>query len=192
MRFIPRLAILSLAVLGCHAAWADDEIWTRSTLLDSPDGPKRELAAKGIDLGLDLTQFVQGLQNSGDGWPYGGKVDLRFRLDGQKLGTWAGFFVTGHVEYNYGSNANGDAQGLNIFPVNTALGYPSLNDEHVLAAVHAGLQPDDRADSRACSTCSMPHRAGRSSAAAASTPSGTWPLPHRSPTSRRPTSTACR
>ena len=127
MRSIPRFAFISLAVLGSHAAWAADDLWTRSTLFDTPGGPKQELAAKGVDLGLDLTQFVQGLQNSGDGWPYGGKVDLRFRLDGQKLGTWAGFFVTGHVEYNYGSNANGDAQGLNIFPVNTALGYPSLN-----------------------------------------------------------------
>ena len=39
---------------------------------------------------------MQALQNDGTGWANGGKFDLRFRLDGQKLGTWPGFFVTGH------------------------------------------------------------------------------------------------
>ena len=116
-----------LAALGCSAAWAEDDLWTRSTLLDSPGGPKQTLAAQGVDIGFDVTQFVQGLTSHGDGWPSGGKADLRFRLDGHKLGTWPGFFVTGHLEYNYGSNANKDARGLNIIPANTALAYPSLN-----------------------------------------------------------------
>ena len=102
MHSIRKLAIASLAMLAGGTAWAEDDIWTRKTLLDVPGGPKQELAAKGIDIGFDITQFVQGLQNSGDGWPSGGKADLRFRLDGQKLGTWPGFFVTGHAELNYG------------------------------------------------------------------------------------------
>ena len=58
----------------------------------------------------------------------GGKVDLRFRLDGQKLGTWAGFFVSGHIEWNYGGGVNQAAPGLNIIPVNIGLAYPSHND----------------------------------------------------------------
>ena len=31
----------------------------------SPGGPKQELAAKGVDLGIDLTDFMQALQNDG-------------------------------------------------------------------------------------------------------------------------------
>ena len=120
-----------LACVAAGGAWAQDDIWTRKTLLDSPGGPKQELAAKGVDLGFDVTQFVQGLSGSGKGWPSGGKADLRFRLDGQKLGTWAGFFVTGHAEYNYGSSANQDAAGLNIIAVNTALAFPSLNSSMI-------------------------------------------------------------
>jgi len=128
MRLLTRRVIMALALLGCNAAWAQDDLWTRATLLDAPGGPKQSLAAKGVDIGFDVTQFVQGLTDDAHGWPSGGKADLRFRLDGQKLGTWPGFFVTGHLEYNYGSNANKDARGLNIIPVNTALAYPSLND----------------------------------------------------------------
>jgi porin len=131
MRLFRNFAIASMAVLALAGARAQDDIWTRKTLLDSPGGPKQELAAKGVDLGFDVTQFVQGLNGSGKGWPSGGKADLRFRLDGQKLGTWAGFFVTGHAEYNYGSNANQDAAGLNIIAVNTALAFPSLNSSMI-------------------------------------------------------------
>ena len=131
MRSLRHLAVTSLAVLTVNTAWADDEIWQRPTLLDSPGGPKQELAAKGVDIGIDVTQFVQGLQDSGAGWPSGGKADLRFRLDGQKLGTWPGFFISGHAEYNYGNNANQDAAGLNVIPVNTALAYPSQNDSMI-------------------------------------------------------------
>lgn len=53
--------------------------------------------------------------------------DLRIGLDGHKLGTWAGFFVSSHVEVNYGSDVNEDAPGPNIIPINSALAYPSLN-----------------------------------------------------------------
>jgi porin len=122
------LILALLLVMSGGSAWADDDdIWTRKTLLDAPGGPKQELAAKGVDLGFDVTNFLQALQNGGSGYANGGKVDLRIRLDGQKLGTWAGFFVTSHIEYNYGSSVNQDAPGLNIIPMNTALAYPSLN-----------------------------------------------------------------
>jgi porin len=121
------LFLALLATVASGNAWADDDLWTRKTLFDAPGGPKQELAAKGVDLGLDLTDFIQALQTGGSGYANGGKVDLRVRLDGQKLGTWAGFFVSSHIEYNYGSSVNQDAPGLNIIPMNTALAYPSLN-----------------------------------------------------------------
>ena len=120
-----------MAALTTPAAWADDDILRRSTLLDSPGGLKQELAAKGVDIGIDVTQFVQGLQDSGAGWPSGGKADLRFKFDGQKLGTWPGFFVTGHAEINYGNSANQDAKGFNIIAVNTAQAFPSVNDSMI-------------------------------------------------------------
>ena len=127
MRSNPGLIVALLAMLmGGNARAADDDIWRRSTLLDSPGGPKEQLAAKGVDLGIDVTQFMQALRTSGSGVANGGIFDLRVRLDGQKLGTWPGLSISSHIEYNYGSSVNQDAPGLNVIPVNTSLAYPSL------------------------------------------------------------------
>jgi len=125
MHMIRPLATLALSALACTVAWADDDIWTRATLLDVPDGPKQVLKAKGIDLAVDVTHFLQGLETGGSDYANGGKADLRIRLDGQKLGTWPGFFISSHIEYNYGNDVNQAAPGLNIIPINTALAYPS-------------------------------------------------------------------
>jgi len=100
MHMIRPLATLALSALACTVAWADDDIWTRATLLDVPDGPKQVLKAKGIDLAVDVTHFLQGLETGGSDYANGGKADLRIRLDGQKLGTWPGFFISSHIEYN--------------------------------------------------------------------------------------------
>jgi porin len=122
------LAIAALALAVATAPRAEDDLWTRSTLADTPDGVKRELSAKGVDVSFDVTNFLQALQNGDSTSAFGGKADLRLRLDGQKLGLWPGFFVSSHIEYNYGTDVNQAARGLNIIPVNTALAYPSLND----------------------------------------------------------------
>ena len=61
------LFLALLATVASGNAWADDDLWTRKTLFDAPGGPKQELAAKGVDLGLDLTDFIQALQNGGSG-----------------------------------------------------------------------------------------------------------------------------
>lgn len=124
-----RATILALATTFAGSAAADVDLWQRKTLADYDGSPKRELAAKGVDLGFDVTNFMQALQNSyGSGWTNGGKADLRLRLNGEKLGLWRGFFVSSHIEYNYGNSVNQDAPGLNVIPINTALAYPSLND----------------------------------------------------------------
>lgn len=124
-----RAVTLAFASAVAGNAAADDDLWQRKTLADYDGSPKRELAAKGVDLSFDVTNFMQALQNSyGSGWTNGGKADLRFRLDGEKLGLWRGFFVSSHIEANYGNSVNQDAPGLNIIPINTALAYPSLND----------------------------------------------------------------
>ena len=124
MHMIRLLAMVALSALACTVARADD-LWTRTTLLDSPDGPKQDLKAKGVDLGVDVTNYLQGLEDDGKEFANGGKADLRIRLDGQKLGLWRGFFITSHVEYNYGNDVNQAARGLNIIPINTAMAYPS-------------------------------------------------------------------
>ena len=124
MHMIRLLAIVALSALACTVAGADD-LWTRTTLLDTPDGLKQDLKAKGVDLAVDVTNYFQGLEDDGEEFANGGKADLRIRLDGQKLGLWRGFFVTSHVEYNYGNDVNQAARGLNIIPINTAMAYPS-------------------------------------------------------------------
>ena len=45
MRSIRHLYLALLAVPACSAVWAQDDLWTRATLLDAPGGPKQELAA---------------------------------------------------------------------------------------------------------------------------------------------------
>jgi porin len=120
--------LAALWLSAVPAAFAQDDFWARKTLLDSPGGPKQALAAQGVDLSFDVTNFLQGLQNGDKDLANGTKYDLRFRLDGEKLGLWPGFFVSSHVEYNRGTDVNQSAPGLNIIAVNTALGYPSLND----------------------------------------------------------------
>ena len=83
------LFLAFLATVAGGNAWAQDDIWTRKTLLDSPGGPKQELAAKGVDLGFDVTNFMQALQNGGSGYANGGKVDLRVqarRTEARHLG----------------------------------------------------------------------------------------------------------
>ena len=124
MHMIRLLAIVALSSLACTVAGADD-LWTRTTLLDSPDGAKQDLKAKGVDLAVDVTNYFQGLEDDGKEFANGGKADLRIRLDGQKLGLWRGFFITSHIEYNYGNDVNQAARGLNIIPINTAMAYPS-------------------------------------------------------------------
>jgi hypothetical protein len=91
-----RYLLALTAATVASAAGAQDDLWKRATLLDAPGGPKQEWADKGVHIGLDVTDFLQALQNDGSGWANGGKVDLRVRLDGHKLGTWQGFFVTSH------------------------------------------------------------------------------------------------
>ena len=121
-----RQAVLLALALPC-VCWSQDDWLQRRTLLDSPGGPKQQMAASGVDMSFDVTHFMQALQSAGTGTANGGKADLRFRLDGEKIGLWRGFFVTGHLESNYGSDVNRDAPGVNVIPINTALAYPSQN-----------------------------------------------------------------
>lgn len=90
-------------------------------------GPKEALRRHGISVELWSTQFYQGLA-AGSGnrtWQYGGKGDILITVDGEKLGTWPGFYVNFHEEMVYGRDANALGDG-SLIPVNTALAFPRL------------------------------------------------------------------
>ncbi len=88
---------------------------------------QQSLAALGVNLNGGVTGFGQGLA-AGDGEygvPFGGKADVLLGLDGSKLGLWAGFSVSAHLEQDFGQSANQRGDGA-ILPVNTALAFPTL------------------------------------------------------------------
>ncbi|MEO7851547.1 MAG: hypothetical protein ABIR94_04715 [Rubrivivax sp.] len=131
-----------------------------------------------MDVSAQLTQFMQHLQDADKGWPTGGKFDFRFTLNGQKLGLWPGFFVTSHWEAHYGDGANQDAARLNIIPVNTALGYPSLNSSMISLLFTQAFSPTTALTLGLFNMFDVAH-AGRWWAVAASTSSGTCRWPRR-------------
>jgi len=85
------------------------DIWHRSTLTGDWFGVRNDLAAKGITFDMSLTQVYQGIVSGGkdEAWKYGGRGDLRFNLDTQKLGLWPGGFFTVEVEGNFTNSVNG-------------------------------------------------------------------------------------
>ena len=104
---------------------------TLSGFLASPEltdgwfGVRPELQQHGLTLNSSLTQFFQGLV-SGQGnheVEYGGKLDLTFAIDGQKLGLWPGLSVNGYGGFRYGETTN--SAGEPLVPSNTALFLPT-------------------------------------------------------------------
>lgn len=80
------------------------DLVTRSTLSGDWGGLRNELAAKGLTLDMSLTQAAQGIVHGGKdtGWQYGGgRGDIIFNLDTQKLGLWPGGFLNVEAEGNF-------------------------------------------------------------------------------------------
>jgi porin len=100
------------------------DIWHRSTLTGDWFGVRNDLAAKGITFDMSLTQVYQGIVEGGknEAWKYGGRGDLTFNLDTQKLGLWPGGFLTVEVEGNFTNSVNGLTGAL--MPVNTNQIFP--------------------------------------------------------------------
>jgi len=80
----------------------------RSTLTGDWEGMRNDLVRKGITLDLKFTQVLQGVVNGGkdSSWESGGRGNLLFSVDTQKLGLWPGGFLTIEVEGNYGESVN--------------------------------------------------------------------------------------
>ena len=91
-------------------------------------GARDRLAAHGLVFVASLTQFYQGLvAGSGDDtFKYGGKAKLTAVVDASKLGLWKGFGVIVGGEYNFGRTAS--YEGHTFLPTNTAMTFPSLNE----------------------------------------------------------------
>ena len=125
--------------LGENSWAADDapanpysgDFWTRSTLTGDWWGVRNQLAEKGVSIDMSLTQAAQGIVHGGKdaGWQYGGgRGDINFSLDTQKLGLWPGGFLTAEAEGNF-IPANTLRKSINgrtgaLMPVNSNQFYP--------------------------------------------------------------------
>jgi porin len=121
------------------------DFWKRSTLTGDWWGVRNDLAAKGLTFDMSLTQVGQGVVDGGkdEGWKYGGRGDLIINVDTQKLGLWAGGFLTVQVEGNF---AKGDfADSVNaktgaLMPVNSNQVYPMPTGDNLNVSQVAFMQ----------------------------------------------------
>jgi porin len=86
----------------------EGQFLTRPNLTGDWFGVRNDLAADGISLDGNVTQFYQGVTSGGKDqeFRYGGHADYYMNVDGQKAGLWAGLFVTLHAETVFGQSAN--------------------------------------------------------------------------------------
>src|SRR5687768_16089295 len=134
-------ALFFLGISLSEHSWAADasppnpysgNLWTRSTMTGDWWGIRNRLAEKGVTIDMSLTQAAQGIVHGGKdtGWQYsGGRGDVNFMLDTQKLGLWPGGFLTVEAEGNFipadtfRKSINGRAGSL--MPVNSSQIYPT-------------------------------------------------------------------
>jgi porin len=122
--------VLVWAILGTSAAAQEEEpsysgdFFSRSTLTGDWGGSRNDLAAKGLTFDANVTQIEQGVVSGGkdSSWKYGGRGDLTFHLDTQKLGLWPGGFLTMELEGDWSQGINGSTGAL--VPVNTNQLFP--------------------------------------------------------------------
>jgi porin len=146
--------ILGIFVIACIAfgqiaepAFAEESQahnGERAHLLGDWGGARSSLAARGIIVDLDTTQFYQGVVDGSAGtndWQYGGKVDLTATLLGERLGLWKGLVVNAHLEGRYGDDVN-SLSGLS--PANAAMLMPNSMDTLALTQLTAAqfLSPE--------------------------------------------------
>ena len=135
------VALLVLNAILCNApavaqepssaSACSSDFWTRPTLSGCWGGLRNELANKGVIVDMTLTQAAQGIVHGGKdtGWQYGGgRGNITFNLDSQKLGLWSGGSLTVEAEGNFipddsvRKSINGRTGAL--MPVNSSQFYP--------------------------------------------------------------------
>jgi porin len=128
------LLALALVVTGAPSyaeQSAGDSIWTRDKLTGDWGGLRTDLSERGIDIGLRLSQYYQGVTSGGvdTNSEYGGTMDYRVNVDTNKLfGTWKGFSVNMHARTRFGQDIIADPGSL-VLP-NGGMMMPSPGDYH--------------------------------------------------------------
>jgi porin len=112
------------------------DFWSRSTLTGDWGGLRNELAQKGITFDVNITQIGQGVVNGGKSgvWQYGGRGDIVFNADSQKLGLWPGGFLNLEAEGNWASSVNQNTGAL--MPVNASQTIPLPGQNFDLPALN--------------------------------------------------------
>ncbi len=129
------------------------DIWTRDKLFGDWKGLRTDLKDHGIDIGLRLSQYGQGVASGGvdKNGEYGARMSYRAHVDLAKaVGTWEGLTIDLHAMTRFGEDILADAGGL-VLP-NTELLMPlpgnysdsditglTINQYFPLYAGHLGL-----------------------------------------------------
>ena len=114
---LPAIALAQTDDESTGANPANENIWTRDKLTGDWGGLRSDLTKHGIDIGLRLSQYYQGVTSGGRDTndEYGGTMDYRVKLEGDKLfGTWEGFWIDMHARSRWGGDIGPDAGGLTI------------------------------------------------------------------------------
>jgi porin len=93
------------------------EVWNRDLFTGDWEGWRTTLHDHGIDVGLRLSQYGQGVASGGvdKNGEYGGTMDYRVNTDLRKLfGLWEGLSVSMHARTRFGDDVNADAGGMTI------------------------------------------------------------------------------
>jgi porin len=88
------------------------DVWNRDLFTDDWGGMRTYLHDHGIDVGLRLSQYGQGVASGGidQNGEYGGTMDYRVNADLEKLfGLWNGFSFNMHARTRFGSDVSADA-----------------------------------------------------------------------------------
>ena len=88
------------------------EVWNRDVFLGDWRGLRTQLHDRGIDIGLRLSQYGQGVASGGvnQNAEYGGRMDYRVNTDLRKLfGLWEGSSISMHAMSRFGRDIGADA-----------------------------------------------------------------------------------
>ena len=112
-------------------------IWTREYLTGDWWSARTYLANKGVQIGVELNQYVQGVTNGGRDRTaaYGGTADYTVNLDLMRMGILPGALIKFRAESRFGSSVNGQAGP--ILSVNTDALFPLTDtlDEDIAITV---------------------------------------------------------
>ena len=99
-------------------------IWKREQLTGDWGGVRTYLANKGVQIGVELNQYVQGVADGGRErtTAYGGTADYTLNVDLMRMGVLPGALIKFRAESRYGRSVNGAAG--RILPVNTDALFP--------------------------------------------------------------------